>query len=126
MSVIMWRLLAAVLLLLSLTCSVSQAGVMTGTDLLDICEPQTIDPAYRLKISQCTGYIVGISDTFDCANKTLGFTWNAEKFDDQQKLVAIVVEWFHFHPNVLHYQASGLVASALAAQYPCLDSTAEQ
>lgn len=116
--------LAAALALLLLAGATSQAGVMSGEDLLGICEPPRADPTYRLKISECTGYIIGVSDTFDCTNKTLGFNWNSEKYDDQQKLVAAVVDWFHFHPNVLHYQASGLVASALAKTYPCSGSLA--
>lgn len=126
MSVIMWRCLAAAFSCLPLSCSVSQAGVMTGTDLLDICEPQPIDPAYRMKISECTGYIIGVSDTFDCKNKALGFNWDSARFNNQQKLVATVIEWMHFHPNYLHYQASGLVASALAGTYPCPSSVAGQ
>lgn len=99
---------------------------MTGTDLLDICESQPIDPAYRMKMSECTCYIIGVSDTFDCKSKALGFNWDSARFNNQQKPVATVIEWMHFHPNHLHYQASGLVASALAGTYPCPSSIAGQ
>jgi hypothetical protein len=103
-----------------------QAGVLSGQDLLDICEPAPVDPAYRLKLSECAGYVIGVSDTFDCENKTLGFTWDSAKFNNQGALIDYVVEWLHFHPNVLHYQASGLVASALSGKYPCPSSVAAQ
>lgn len=124
MSVLKQARLAAALLGLLFSAAAGQAGVMSGQDLLEICEPAPIDPVYRLKVSECTGYIIGVSDTFDCRNKTLGFNWNSAAYRDQRKLVAAVVDWFHFHPNVLHYQASGLVASALAKEYPCPGSVA--
>ena len=102
------------------------AGIISGEDLLGICEPAKADPVYRLKLSECTGYIVGVADTFDCKNKTLGFTWDSSKYNNQQKLVAGVRAWMHLHPNVLNYQASGLVASALSGSYPCPESLAAQ
>lgn len=104
----------------------AQAGVLSGEDLIGICEPAKADPVYRLKLAECTGYIIGVADTFDCSNKTLGFTWNSGSYNNQRKLVASVVEWLHMHPNVLHYQASGLVASALSGSYPCPASVASQ
>lgn len=104
----------------------AHAGVLSGQDLMEICEPARADPVYRLKLSECTGYILGVSDTFDCENKTLGYSWDSTKYKDQQKLVGAVVEWLHFHPNYLHYQASGLVASALAQKYPCPSAVADQ
>lgn len=118
--------LAAVLLVLLIQAAPGHAGIMSGEDLLGICEPQPVDPLYRLKLSQCTGYIIGVADTFDCRNKTLGYTWDSARYASQQKLVDAVVDWFHFHPNVLNYQASGLVASALATAYPCPGSVAAQ
>lgn len=118
--------LAALMLALSINAAPAHAGILSGADLLDLCEPQPVDPVYRLKISECTGYIVGVSDTFDCANNTLGFNWNSKIYNNQQMLVGTVIDWLHFHPNVLHYQASGLVASALAKQFPCPGSVAEK
>lgn len=117
---------AAVLALPLLPVAPAQAGVMSGEDLVGICEPARADPVYRLKVAECTGYIIGVSDTFDCTNKTLGFTWNSPQYKDQRKLVAGVMEWMHLHPNVLHYQASGLVASALAGKFPCPSNLAAQ
>lgn len=102
------------------------AGVMSGEDLVAICEPARADPVYRLKLSECAGYIIGVSDTFDCKNKTLGYNWDSTKFQDQQKLVNAVLAWMHLHPHVLHYQASGLVASALSSEHPCPESIARQ
>lgn len=104
----------------------AEAGVMSGHDLIGICEPAREDPVYRLKLSECTGYIIGVADTFDCTNKTLGFNWDSTKYDNQRKLVGSVLDWLHMHPNVLHYQASGLVASALSGNYPCPPKFATQ
>ena len=104
----------------------ARAGVLSGQDLLELCAPARIDPVYRLKISECTGYIIGVADSFDCKNKMLGSTWNSTMYAEQRKTVEVVLELLHFHPNVLHYQASGLVASALSGKYPCPDSVAAQ
>lgn len=120
------HLAVAVVLALPLPLFPAEAGIMSGEDLIGICEPARADPVYRLKLSQCAGYIVGVADTFDCTNKTLGFTWDSTKYNNQWKLISGVVEWLHLHPNVLHYQASGLVASALSGNYPCPSSLAAQ
>lgn len=106
--------------------ALAHAGVMSGHDLIGICEPAKGDPVYRLKVSECTGYIIGVSDTFDCTNKTLGFNWDSKQYKDQRRLIEGVVEWLHLHPHVLHYQASGLVASALAGTFPCPSNLASQ
>lgn len=119
-------LAAAAILALPLQPITAEAGVLSGEDLIGICEPAKADPVYRLKLAQCTGYIVGVSDTFDCANKALGFNWDSTQYRDQRKLVDGVLEWLHLHPNVLHYQASGLVASALAGKFPCPSNLASQ
>ena len=124
MSVLKQHWLAAALLALLVHAPGCQAGVMTGRELLEICAPPTSDPVYRLKVSECTGYIVGVSDTFDCVNTTLGFNWNNVEFSSQERLVTTVVDWFRLHPDILFYQASGLVASALAKKYPCPGSVA--
>lgn len=120
------QLLAAIVFALSLSGAMAQAGAISGEDLIGICEPARADPVYRLKLAECAGYIVGVADTFDCKNKTLGFTWNSSQYSNQHKLIADVVDWLHLHPNVLHYQASGLVASALSDGYPCPESLAAQ
>lgn len=117
--------LASALVLWSLAVP-SSAGVLSGEDLIGICEPAKADPTYRLRLSQCTGYIIGVSDTFDCKNKTLGFTWNASSYSGQEELVTTVLDWLHFHPNVWNYQASGLVAAALSGKYPCPNAVATQ
>ena len=120
------HLAVAVVLALPMLLTPVQAGVLSGEDLIGICEPAKADPLYRLKLAECAGYIVGVADTFDCTNKTLGFTWDSTKYNNQRKLVTGVLDWLHFHPNVLHYQASGLVASALSGSYPCPASVATQ
>lgn len=120
------HLVIAAVFALQLQLVPAQAGIMSGEDLIGICEPAKVDPVYRLKLAECAGYIVGVADTFDCTNKTLGFTWDSTKYNNQRKLISGVLEWLHLHPNVLHYQASGLVASALSGKYPCPASLAAQ
>lgn len=120
------RILFSSLLLVFGGQTLARAGILTGQDLLEICEPARIDPTYRLRLSECTGYIIGVADSFDCSNKVLGFNWDSKQYANQKETVAAVVDWLHFHPNVLHYQASGLVASALAKSYPCSSSIASQ
>lgn len=101
--------------------SEAEAGFVNGSDLLDMCSPQKIDPVYRLKVAECRGYVVGIADTFDCQRNSGGFTWNSAAPGSQQELVDKVIDWLSAHPSNLAYQASGLVAAALSEAHPCSD-----
>lgn len=60
----------------------AHAGVLTGEDLVAICEPARSDPVYRLTRSECVGYIVVVSDTSDCNNKAFGYNWDSTMFED--------------------------------------------
>lgn len=123
---ILKQLTVMVAVVLSLQSAEAFAGVMSGQDLIELCEPARADPVHRLKLSECTGYIIGVADTFDCSNKALGFNWDSTKYNDQRKLVSEVLDWLHMHPHVLNYQASGLVASAISGNYPCPSEIADQ
>ena len=96
------RCAAAAVFALPLGHAAAQAGIMSGEDLIGICEPARADPVYRLKLAECTGYIVGVADTFDCSNKTLGYTWDSTRFRNQRKLVDGVVGWLHMHLSLIH------------------------
>ena len=114
----------AALVALSTLPTPAMSGFVSGSDLLQSCTPAPVDPVYRLKVAECRGYVVGISDTFDCTTNALGFKWNSSTGSSQRDLVDVVVVWLKAHPNHLHYQANGLVAAALSEAYPCAQKDA--
>ncbi len=95
------------------------AGFVSGRDLLESCAPNRADPVYRLKVAECRGYVIGVADTFDCKNQLLGFTWRSNMAASQRELVDVVIKWISRHPNILSYEADGLVAAALSETFPC-------
>jgi hypothetical protein len=62
---------------------------------------------------------VGVADTFDCQNPTLGFNWDSTTNTSQSDLVDVVIKWMGNHPQWMSYQANGLVVAALSEAYPC-------
>ena len=97
----------------------AMAGYVNGWDLLEICKASPSSPLYRLKVAQCTGYVVGVSDTFDCTSKLHGFNWSSTTPDTQSDLVKVTVDWLNNHPNLLNHKSDGLVAAALSEAFPC-------
>lgn len=97
----------------------AQAGFVAGTDLMALCKAPSADPLYRLRVSECIGYVIGVADTFDCSEQLHGFHWNSKAAVSQDQLVQTVTTWLSRHPENLHYESDGLVAAALAESYPC-------
>jgi hypothetical protein len=97
----------------------AMAGYVNGWDLLEICKANPSSPLYRLKVAQCTGYVVGVSDTFDCTSKLHGFNWSSTAPGTQSDLVKVTVDWLNNHPNLLNRKSDGLVAAALSEAFPC-------
>lgn len=97
----------------------AMAGYVSGWDLLQICKSNPASPVYRLHVSQCLGYVVGVSDTFDCGSKLHGFNWSSTSPVAQTDLVKVTIDWLSSHPNLLDRKSDGLVAAALSEAYPC-------
>lgn len=112
-------LVSAIALMGMLPSGASIAGSVSGMDLIGMCNPAGIDPVYRLKVSQCRGYVVGVADTFDCQNPTRGFDWDSTTNTSQSDLVDFVIKWIGNHPQWMSHQANGLVAAALSEAFPC-------
>lgn len=116
------RLSSRLVLILALslhTAGAAMAGSISGADLLEMCNPKGVDPVFRLKVSECRGYVVGVADTFDCSHPMGKFAWNSTSNPQQSDLVKIALNWLASHPQYLGYQANGLVAAALSDKYPC-------
>ncbi|MFO1130850.1 MAG: Rap1a/Tai family immunity protein [Hyphomicrobiales bacterium] len=116
--------LAVLAALALLTSGPAQSGFLTGEELLHSCSPQPVDPVYRLKMAECRGYVVAVADTSDCSRQNSEFKWNSSTGASQRDLVVTVVDWLHAHPELLHFQADGLVAAALSETFPCNSVTA--
>lgn len=102
-----------------LASSPASAGFVSGTQLVDICKADLQGAGNPLMSAECLGFVTGVADTFDCVEKLHGFTWNSKTDANQTQLVKTVVTWLEGHPNVLAYEADGLVAAALSEAYPC-------
>lgn len=97
----------------------AMAGYVSGWDLLEICKANPASPIYRLQVSECRGYVVGVADTFDCSSKLHGFNWSSTSPASQSDLVRVTINWLSTHPNLLDRKSDGLVAAALSEAYPC-------
>jgi hypothetical protein len=114
------RYLLAAIVALALNCSGgAMAGYVNGWDLLEICKASPSSPLHRLKVAQCLGYVVGVSDTFDCTSKLHGFNWSNTTPSAQSDLVKVTVDWLNGHPHLLNHKSDGLVAAALSEAFPC-------
>lgn len=111
--------LFASLVIAFVPCASTHAGFVSGMDLLESCAPARADPAYRQRVAECRGYVVGVADTFDCTNALMGFTWRSNMQASQRDLVDLVIRWLRSHPQYLRYEADGLVAAALSEKFPC-------
>lgn len=97
----------------------AEAGYVSGSDLLESCKPRITDAAYRLKVAECRGYVIGVADIFDCSTAAFGFRWNSRTPVSQEDLVSIVIRWLNAHPRERGFQAGGLIAAALSESFPC-------
>ena len=77
----------------------AMAGYVSGWDLLEICKSNPASPIYRLHVSQCLGYIVGVSDTFDCGSKLHGFNWSSTAPAAQSDLVRVTIDCWVWTPR---------------------------
>lgn len=111
--------LAALVAAFMLPMGSASAGYVSGWDLLEICKASPASPVYRQKVAQCMGYVVAISDTFDCSEKLHGFNWSNTTPVGQADVVKSTIAWLSRHPQLLDYKSDGLVAAALAETYPC-------
>lgn len=110
---------AALMALALLPAAPANAGYVSGWDLLEICKAHPDDAEHKLKQAECTGYVVGVADTFDCQEKLHGFTWNSTAHVSQSALVEHVITWLNAHPELLSHESDGLVAATLSEAFPC-------
>lgn len=95
------------------------AAQVSGQQLLSLCTANLNGKGNALEAAECMGFIVGVSDTFDCVEKNHGFTWNSLAASSQPQLVKIVVDWLHKHPASLNYEGHRVVGAALQNAFPC-------
>ena len=112
-------LLAAFAALVALSAGRAEAGFVSGKDLQEICKADQVGAGDPLRSAECVGFIMGVSDTFDCTETLHGFRWNSPDKPDQHQMVKVVETWLDRHQHSLHYEADGLVAAALAETFPC-------
>lgn len=97
----------------------ASASTMTGRQLLSLCTANMNGKGNPLEAAECMGFIIGVSDTFDCVEENHGFTWDSAASVSQPRLVATVVEWLQDHPAALDYEGHRVVGAALQTAFPC-------
>lgn len=114
-----YRLLAVMLAFPLVLPTQAWAGYVSGAQLKDICKADDQGAGNPLASAECLGFVLGVADTFDCVEKLHGFNWDSTSDATQTQLVKTVVTWLDAHPNVLAYEADGLVGAALSEAFPC-------
>lgn len=109
----------AVLALVLPVTGTAQASSMTGQQLFSLCTANMSGKGNPLEAAECLGFVVGVSDTFNCTQNDHGFTWDSTANASQPTLVAAVVKWLQAHPAALDYEGHRVVGAALQAAYPC-------
>lgn len=81
------------------------------------------DPAGSFERAIAIGYIAGIVDNFEYAQRyqglTSGFCFAVPESVSSLQLADITRLWLERTPQHRHYGAAGLVAAALQEAYPC-------
>jgi hypothetical protein len=67
----------------------------------------------------CMGYVVGIADALGAGNEINGFSACFPEEVTTGQIRDIAIAFLQEHPELRHYAASGLVASALEEAFPC-------
>ena len=111
--------LAATLLVATAVEGSCKDTMSNGNDLLDVCATLPNDQSFFSAISWCRGYVFAISDASHCGNTIAGFSSDTPVGVESSQLQRIVVKWLNDHPELLHFNASGLVARALQEAFPC-------
>ena len=109
----------ALLAVASAVTSTAHASSMTGQQLLSLCTANMSGNGNPLEAAECLGFVVGVSDTFNCTQNDHGFTWDSKVNVSQPALVATVVQWLQAHPAALEYEGHRVVGAALQASFPC-------
>lgn len=94
-------------------------GYVTGNYIAEQCATEKSDPIYFPNHAFCTGFILGVADSFTCASPRFGTGWRAQERILAGQLVKVVVAYLGMHPEALHKDAGSLVASALGEAFPC-------
>lgn len=111
--------LAAVLALTSLSAGNSTAATVSGQQLLSLCTANMQGKGNPLEAAECLGYIIGVSDTFDCSNADQLFNRQNSADVSQMRLAALVISYLENNPAAKTEDAHRAVFTALAAYYPC-------
>ena len=93
---------------------------LQGRQLYNLCTSNMGGKGRHLEAGECVGFIVGVSDTFDCVEASHGLHWNPhEAGNSHMVLVTTVLQWLDAHPDAMDKQAHRAVSAALQQRFPC-------
>jgi hypothetical protein len=111
--------LAAVLVVAAAVAAPASAAPVSGQQLLSLCTANMWGKGHPFEAAECMGFVVGVSDTFNCAQNDHGFTWNGAEGVSEPRRVAVVVQWLQNHPEALQFEGHRVVGAALQEAFPC-------
>ena len=95
------------------------ATSVNGQQLFSLCTANMWGKGHPLEAAECMGFVVGVSDTFNCVQSDHGFTWDSTSDASEPKRVAVVVQWLQNHPEALQFEGHRVVGAALQEAFPC-------
>lgn len=95
------------------------AASLTGQQLLSLCTANMHGKGNVFKAAACMGFVIGVSDTFDCTDAPKSFNHDNSAAISQPRLVAYVVEYLKKYPAAQKREAHTVVGLALASHFPC-------
>ncbi len=113
------RLLATALVFATLSTGEATAASVTGEQLLYLCTSNMGGKGNPLTAAECMGFIVGVTDTFDCIDASQLFNRANSAKVSQPRLVEHVVKYLTKHPTAQKREAFEVIGLALAAHFPC-------
>lgn len=113
-------LVLAVLAVSGAHSATASSHFMQGAQLYNLCTSNMSGKGNPLEAGECLGYIVGVSDTYDCVESNHGLHWDPKKAaGSQMKLVTAVLQWLDGNPAEKSQEAHRVVAAALQQSFPC-------
>ena len=114
----MVRILVAFLCVLAAPVVAQPSGRVSGNELMDFCAPNDDLPPFM-----CLGYILGAADFIGAqieaggTQRTVGLCLPSSVTRRQK--FEVVMKYLQEHPEQRHYDAAGLILSALVQAFPC-------
>ena len=92
----------------------------SGNSLLQACTASEMEAVYYQYMSKCSSYISGAHDAYNLVKSMKGPGYFCSSTDLTLGQVRdVTIKFLKDHPELRHYGAANIVASALREAFPC-------